>query len=170
MRAQSLNLFEEKKLYLHIEPIIEDWVRVMCLNAYPLHPKGCPNWGKSDRCPPKVSFFDSIYDLSYPVYAIINEFDLAAHVSKMKKTHPDWSDRQLKCVLYWQNTARKQLNEKINKALLDRKFRTYTATWCPEGMGVNVTETLNKIGVFLEWPPERIVRQVAILAQPKALL
>lgn len=108
--------------------------------------------------------FDRVYDMSAPVYAVVNEFDLAGHMSRMAAKHPQWSDRQLRCVLYWQGTARKQLRIKVAEAL--KGLPWYTDTWCPEGMGVNVTATMEAVGVTLEWPPEQIVRQVAFLGFP----
>jgi hypothetical protein len=108
--------------------------------------------------------FDRAYDLFQPVYVIINSFDLGAHTVKMRALHPSWSYAQLTCVLYWQGTARKQLNDLINAVL--PAFPGYTATWCPEGMGVDVTATLAVVGVVLEWPAVQIARQVALLGAP----
>jgi predicted metal-binding protein len=157
----NLNLFENTVAAIEVDPQIDYQVRGLCVKPYPLHPKGCPNVGKCDRCPPKAPLFHEAFDLTQPVYAVVNEFDLAAHVERMKAANPQWTDRQLYCVLYWQGTARKQLKAKIEAAL--SSFHGYEATWCPEGMGVNVTETLAAIGIELEWPPKRIVRQVALL-------
>ena len=152
---------------IFIEPVIDRSILKLCKTAYHGHPKGCPNLGKADRCPPKAPLFNHHYDLSFPVYAVINEFDLAAHMSRMAEKHPQWSDRQLRCVLYWQQTARKQLREKILVVMTENPaLAGYTDTWCPEGMGVNVTETLAAVGITLEWPPEKIVRQVAFLGYP----
>ena len=91
--------------------------------------------GKCDRCPPAALFYDQVYDLSQPVYAVVNEFDLAGHVERMRVKNPTWTDRQLYCVLYWQNTARKQLEAKIGKACY--VLADYTAERTPEAMGVN---------------------------------
>lgn len=163
----GLGIFEEEKIIIHeIVPIIEHKIRGLCSKPYYNHPKGCPQFGKGDRCPPNVLLFDKIFNMSIPMYAIINEFNLGAHVKKMKKKHPDWSDRQLYCVLYWQNTARKQLREKIEIAFHYSFMKDYKSTWCPEGMGVNVTKTMKNINVILEWPPVNIARQIAFLGYP----
>jgi len=152
------------KELLRVCPVLDYTVRGLCVRPYPLHPKGCPNVGKCDRCPPDAPLFDEVYDISSPIYAVVNEFDLAGHVARMAAKNPAWSDRQLKCVLYWQNTARKQLSEKIEVALA--ALPGYTATGCPEGMGVDVTATLSQVGIILEWPPVRVARHVALLAKP----
>lgn len=82
----------------------------------------------------------------------------------MRASNPAWTSRQLECCLYWQPTARKQLAAEIKQFLWSHAG--YVADTCPEAGGVNVTETLRRVGVDLEWPPKRIVRQVAIAARP----
>ena len=158
------NLFDASMLLIRVDPEIDYRVRGLCARPYPLHPKGCPNVGKCDRCPPAAPFFNEAFDLRRQVYAVVNEFNLGQHVARMAVRNPAWSARQLACVLYWQGTARKQLNAKIQAAL--GHLPGYAATWCPEGMGVNITNTLAAAGVELEWPPKEIVRQVALLAVP----
>jgi hypothetical protein len=148
-----------------VEPVVDHSVRALCAKPYPLHPRGCPNFFSRPTCPPAVPCFDRVFDLSKPVYAVVNEFDIGAHVERMRTSHPEWSDRQLRCVLYWQAGARKLLKAKVAEAL--RLLPGYKATACPEGMGVNVTETMRRVGVLLEWPPMRFARQIAFLAAPK---
>lgn len=144
------------------EVVLDLRMRGMCRLPYPLHPKGCPNFDHKDGCPPNAVLFSNRFDLQQPVFAIINEFDLGAHVERMRTDHPGYSMRQLECCLYWQNTARKQLREQVNLFLLEHCDFGFMADNCPEAGGVNVTETLRRVGVELEWPPRMIVRQVAI--------
>ena len=150
---------------IQINPVIDYSVRALCGRPYPGHKKGCPNFNKNKRCPPVVPHFDKQFDTTEPVYAVINEFDFGAHVEKMRDKHPDWSDRQLRCVLYWQATARKQLKAKVLEAL--KSLPGYFVSFSPEGQGVNVTKTMENAGVILEWPPCKIARQIAFLAKPK---
>lgn len=131
-------------------------MRGMCQLPYPNHPKGCPNYNKKNSCPPNCQ----IFNLQPPYYAIINEFDLASHVARMYELHPKWTERQAYCCLYWQPKARKKLKEEI--ILFKRQNPALSVNTCPEGGGVNVTETLALAGVTLEWPPLSVVRQVAI--------
>jgi len=164
----QLELFEgdiehEEFALVRVVPVVDYSVRALCVRPYPLHPRGCPNVGKCERCPPIAPLFDVAFNLEQPVYAIVNEFNLGEHVARMKSRNPTWSDRQLRCVLYWQPKARKQLAGKIDRAL--EGLQGYTATWCPKGMGVNVTETLEQAGISLEWPPNAIARQVAFLGK-----
>ncbi len=78
----------------------------------------------------------------------------------MKQKHPNWSEHQLKCVLYWQNSARKNLKNHIADFL--KENNKFTIETCPEAMGVNITETMNQIGIKLEWPPMNIAYQIAL--------
>lgn len=167
----NLSLFDnipsEPQPLVQVFPVIDSRVRGLCVKEYEGHKKGCPNFNDpkhSHRCPPGAPFFDKYFDMAKPVYAVVNEFDLAAHIARMAARNPAWTDRQLRCVLYWQPAARKQLRVKVDAALAT--LPGYEATWCPEGMGVNVTATLEAAGVVLEWPPQRIARQVAFLATP----
>jgi predicted metal-binding protein len=154
---------------IEVNPIIQEDIRNLCRRPYPGHPKGCPNYGKRSTCPPDAPIYDSLYDLSRPVFAIITEFNLEAHAKRMREIHPDWSEAQLYCVLYWQGGARKNLRSNIAKFL--SQHPGYKAETVPEAMGVNVTRTLWNAGIILEWPkhPERIkiARQVALAAIPR---
>ena len=134
----------------------------LCLRPYPNHRNGCPNYGTKKDCPPGVPIFDSFYDLSKPVYAIYNKFDFKGHVDRMREKHPDWSQRQLECCLYWQGTARKQLRELIEEFEKLSPKGMYSITIVPEAMGVNVTKTMRNAGVVLEWPPVNVAYQIAL--------
>lgn len=153
------------KIIIPVIPVIDMSVRGLCCKPYPGHKKGCPNYGKKKGCPPEAPKYDDVYDISKPVYAIINKFDLCAHISRMKEVHPEWTERQLRCCLYWQPTARKQLLQIIKEFYSSNAG--YKIESCPEAMGVDVTETLKSAGIILEWPPEKWVCQVALAGTPK---
>lgn len=173
-RQQTLALADDAPPRVHgtvaplvrVSPVLDPSVRGLCCRPYELHPKGCPNFGKRATCPPAAPLYSHAYDMSRPVWAVVNEFALGAHVERMRGAHPDWSDRQLRCVLYWQGGARAELARKIKAAL--RTLPGCRAETCPEAMGVNVTSTLAAEGITLEWPPMRIARQVALIAYPNA--
>jgi len=152
---------------IQVSVVMKPSVRDMCYRPYDLHPKGCPNFGKRETCPPSARLYQEVYDLAQPVYAVVNEFNLGEHIERMRTLHPDWSDRQLRCVLYWQAGARRELKNKILALRECSQFPVgYVVETCPEAMGVNVTATLLGVGIELEWPPVRIVRQVALLGMP----
>jgi predicted metal-binding protein len=124
--------------------------------------KGCPNFNKRRSCPPFAPIFD-IYFCMDEVWAIWNVFDFGAHVDRMRLLHPDWSERQLVCCLYWQSKARKSLELEIDSFKISHP--NLHVTRVPEAMGVNVTETMRLIGVELEWPPNNFALQIALAAR-----
>ena len=153
------------KSVIEVSPAINPAVRSLCLRPYPNHKKGCPNYGKKKGCPPDVQMFDEVCDLSSPIYAIYEVFNFREHVERMRKKHPDWSQRQLECCLYWQPTARKELKKKIalfHGAMLGITGKEYFVTDAPEAMGVNVTETMRMVGIDLEWPPVSVAYKIAM--------
>lgn len=148
-----------------VSPVLVPGVRNLCRKPYHGHPRGCPNWGKRPTCPPQAPLLADLLDLGLPVHCIYNAFDLARHVAKMKRKHPDWSDRQLRCCLYWQGTARAALRKKI-EAFLGRR-PGLIAVMCPEACGVDVTATMASLGITLQWPPVLVAYQVALVGSPK---
>lgn len=151
---------------VQVNPVIDYSVRGLCVKPYYNHPKGCPNFNKKKGCPPNAELFDKVYDLTKPVYAICNIFDLRSHIERMREKHPDWTDRQLRCCLYWQSKARKELMKHIKEFYREYGLE-YKVETCPEAMGVNITETLKNVGIILEWPPETVAYQVALAAIKK---
>jgi len=78
----------------------------------------------------------------------------------MQKIHPDWSNWQLTCCLYWQPKARKMLAIEIEKFRLIHP--DFIIIKVPEATGINLTETMKRIGEILEWPPLTKTYQIAI--------
>ena len=118
-----------------------------CLRQYPGHVKGCPNYGRKG-CPPDAVFITEIMDLRRPTYIAFSTFNLLAHIKKMQAKHPSWSDRQLRNVLYWQGTSRKQMRQRAKVA----QFLTGgdMVLMCPEAHGVNVYSTCKVSGLQLQ--------------------
>ncbi|MCK5604253.1 hypothetical protein KAR91_20360 [Candidatus Pacearchaeota archaeon] len=148
--------------YAIVTPTIDLGMRSLCVYPYPNHPKGCPNFGKKSTCPPKCERFPYVYDNRQDVWAFWAEYDLGAHRYRQKKRHPLWSPRQLVNSQHWQGTVRKFLRESIAKWMGENKdeYPDLAVTTCPEGMGVNVTATMENIGVVLEWPPKKTTRLI----------
>ena len=139
-------------------------IRSLCCRGYPGHPRGCPNYGKRPSCPPQAKPLHEVLDLNQQVWAIYNRFPIGGHAARMKAKHPDWSERQMYCCLYWQPQARKQLRARIMAWLRDSDIpegcrRVLT---CPEACGCNVTATMAAVGIQLEWPPRTVAYQVAL--------
>ena len=146
------------------EVIVDTAVRNLCVRPYPNHPKGCPNFGKRESCPPKCKLLGDIYDLTKGFWVVWVEFNFMAHCNRMRKKHLDWSQRQIECCLYWQGTANKMLREAVDGVSY---YLQGTGNWkaatCPEAMGVNITATMKTLDVELEWPPVKAVYKVALI-------
>ena len=154
----------KNKGFMPVHPVVDYSVRALCIKPYYNHPKGCPNYdNKRLDCPPYAPLFIDWCNYSYPIYLIWNRFDLLAHVERMRKKHSDWTDRQLYCCLYWQGTARSQLKKTCAEFL--ERYPSYTVSYVPEAMGINVTETAKELGIILEWPPRNYAYQIAIAGE-----
>lgn len=154
-------------MFRQVKLVLDPKMRELCYRPYYNHPKGCPNYGKRSSCPPKAPMLNEIMDLSKPVWAVWEIFDLAAHRERMRAKHPHWSKRQLDCCLYWQGTLLKDLRCEVanfcTMRLLYKLSESLEVLYRPEANGVNVTATLEGIDVKLEWPPEKIVHKVALV-------
>lgn len=148
-----------------VEPVYDPSVRYLCQRRYSGHPRGCPNYGKKAGCPPKAPLFYDVLDAQRPIYAIWNDFALGEHIARMREKHPSWSERQLACCLYWQPRARLYLRRHVHYFLLSGEGKM-RVLWCPEAAGINVTATMRRAGVELEWPPRKIAYQVVLVGFP----
>lgn len=149
-----------------IKPIINVSVRVLCRKSYPNHPKGCPNFGKRDTCPPHAPLLVDFFNMHKKILAVVVDFNLKKHKERMKKLHPGWTEKQCACCLYWQGGVRKKLKEKVDRTIqhyYKGEENSIQITDCPEAMGVDVTSTMKNVGVRLEWPPKRIVRKITFI-------
>lgn len=150
--------------WAQVEPVIDLKMPGLCRHPYPNHPKGCPNWAKKEGCPPSAVPIGKLIDLNREVWAIWNKFDLGSHVSKMREKHPEWTDRQLKCCLYWQPRARIALLSEVSR--FDVEHWGYRFVRCPEASGVVLTPTMRQAGIELEWPPEKWAFQIILAGFP----
>jgi hypothetical protein len=89
----------------------------------------------------------------------------ARHVARMRERHPAWSERRLRCCLYWQGRARAALRREVQVAM--QASPGSRAVYCPEACGVNVTATMASIGIELEWPPVTLAYQVALVGMAR---
>lgn len=137
-----------------------DWCRL----PYPDHPKGCPNYDKKAGCPSTAPRIEDYFDLDKDHYFVVVQFDLGSHIERMLTKHPRWSDRQARCVLYWQAGVNKKLREE-SEIYADQRFMIYNT--CPEAMGVNVIKTCKNIGLPIKPRPTDTVFKVAMMGNPK---
>ena len=130
-----------------------------CKLPYPRHPSGCPNFGKREDCPPKASKFWALIKAPYFLVGIC--FNLHQHIEKMRENHPDWSEAQLKCLLYWQNTVNKRLRQLGLKVA--SQIPNSMILFKPEANGVDVFKTAENVGIYLERNPQFFVWKIAII-------
>lgn len=97
-------------------------------------------------------------------YFIVETFDLDAFSNSMKVLHPQWSDKQCKCCLYWQNGVRKRLRQKCDSFIATKKGYTYTLI--PEAMGVNVFRTAHRHKLMIRKNPA-VVYKVALVGMAR---
>ena len=146
--------------WCEVKPVIDYLVRGLCAKPYPGHPKGCPNLNKNNKCPPKAPRIEELLDLSKSIFAVYNVFKFGEYVDLMKLKHPDWTKRQLECCLYWQGTARKQLKLIIKNFL--KEYPEFLVIGTPEACGVDLTKTMQSVGINLEWPPVNFTYQIVL--------
>jgi hypothetical protein len=129
-----------------------------CCHPYEGHPHGCPNF-KNGCTLKKRPDFNDMKDL-YNWYAVVETFDLKAHMERMKAKHTHWTERQCRNPLYWQGTVRANLRNNCitmkGDIVLD----------IPEACGINVFETMALVGVVLERKPDT-VRKVMLVGKKK---
>jgi len=143
--------------------VIDNHSRAWCKLAYPGHPNGCPNFGKRAGCPPHSLLFEQLVRPPFTLVAV--KFNLEEHAKRMKEKHPAWSDRQARCVLYWQAGVDKRLREACEKTASE--IPNSLIIYKPEAAGVHVFETCRKIGLVLERNPHKILWKVAIIGIKK---
>lgn len=133
-----------------------------CKLPYPNHEKGCPNYGKKQKCPP---FSKNLHELIVPpFFLVLRDFDLEDQTDRMKKLHPNWSDRQARCLLYWQGSLRRKLIEEARTFINSQKDKMVLLE-NPEANGVDVFKTCNAIGIILERNPKKNVRKVMLIGK-----
>ena len=146
--------------YREVELVRIYTARELCVRPYPGHPRGCPNYGKKVGCPPGMPFVEDIIDVRKQTFVIWNRFDLGLHIARMRQRHPEWSERQVRCCRYWQGTARSRLYELLGFFSFEHPGMAIVE--CPEATGVDVTATMSRIAIDLEWPPMKWAYQVLV--------
>jgi len=140
----------------------------MCGLPYPGHPKGCPNFNKNKKgCPYTTPLINEIVDITKPIYLVGIDFDLEAYEKKMKKKHPNWTNRQCRNVLYWQSKHKKELKKLLLNFIKPFDKNLFT-TMKPEAYGVNMCATVRQIGIKLDWHyPLKHVWRIALIGELK---
>jgi hypothetical protein len=107
------------------------------------------------RVAPQAPLFDQYFDLSRPIYVIYVNFDLVRFFQE-RETKSGVCANQTRRGKAWQGHARRLLRDNIRDFL---SFHPgYSVAFNPEAMGVNVNETMARVGVSMTWQdlPESI--------------
>ncbi len=149
----------EKVLLGPTSVVCQPEIQRLCLCPYYNHPKGCPNYGKRTDCPPKTSLFSDVFKEKAYVAAVV--FNFKNYLEVKRDEHPDWTERALRNSRHWQGHLRAELKKFVSEELSGCD----TVIFNPEAMGVNVTKTCWRVGLKIEWPPKKVVCQVALIGQ-----
>lgn len=127
----------------------------LCRKPFQGHAKGCPNYGKKEGCPPNQPMIYELLDLSSYVYVIYTEFPVGEFAERMRINHPKWygMPREWYNPRRWHPVARKEHAEDVAEFFHSKPECIVTGS--PEANGVNLTETMKHIDVYLDWqwPP-----------------
>jgi predicted metal-binding protein len=147
--------------------------RKWCRLPYPGHRSGCPNVGKSDTCPLACGYREEVME-KYNIFTLVYAtFDFKTYKKMRKKQHPEWSEKQVKNVLYWQGSVKKLLKEYIKKnhdGMYDELFGAGSGFWgkpSMEAAGIYVLGTLKKNDIPFEVKPENVTVMVSLLMSVK---
>lgn len=141
-------------------------IKNLCRCSYQDHPRGCPNYGKKEDCPPQAKFFPDVYNEDVYVAAIV--FDFKRYVGAKMEEHPDWTEKALRNPRHWQGHLRSELKKFTREKLRSKKCGD-SIIFNPEAMGVNVTRTCASVGIALEWPPRKKACHIFLIGTRKNL-
>jgi hypothetical protein len=134
-----------------------------CQLPYPDHPKGCPNFGKKESCPPLAPYFLDLYKPQ--VYVAFMQFAFDEYLANKRELHPDWTERALRNPWHFQSHLDSRLEKFINSQLQNPEFKNWQVIHNSEAMGVNIHLTAKRAGIELEWPPQKNMYRIALLTQ-----
>ena len=141
--------------------IIDERVRGWCALPYPGHPKGCPNLNVKDECPSKCRMIYDNFNLKKDHWFAIIKFDMEAQMARMLDLHPDWSEKQCRCCLYWQEGVRKKLRQ-LCESKIDGNHRL-SYTLIPEAGGVHVFDTMLQHGISMSRDAYPVLYKIALI-------
>lgn len=171
---EEIKIIHLRKLFFIENPID------LCKLKYSGHPNGCPNiihnlnilkTNKKPKlsCPPFAKRLSEKYDLfNQDKYFCYVKFNLKKQKERMKLLHPNWTDKQCRCLLYWQKSVVKILEKKclsfvlFAKNIIESKEK-YNYELIPEAMGLNVFETAAYHNIILERNPQNYVYKIAFI-------
>lgn len=172
MNIQHLTQLHHKVVFPH-DIIFTPKTKLWCQLPYPNHPHGCPNYNKSPLCPPNSPEFtmDSLYGYKKLILLWV-EFNFNQYKQEMGKKHPSFSQKQVECCLYYQNTLKNMLKLEITKyspSLILGCGSGFGSCYSMESVGINVMMTLKKLQIPFEVKPKTKILLCTLLGLQKEL-
>lgn len=147
--------------------IFSEKTREWCKLPYPGHPRGCPNYGKNEKCPPRSKIRTDILERHESFILAYATFDVTGYVTRMKLVHPDWSDRQLRNSRYWQGSLKKMLLDFIRTNFDYKEIlgagSGFMNSQSMESAGIDVFATLNRNGITFDRTARKFIIMVSLL-------
>jgi len=139
-----------------------------CRLRYPNHNKGCPNYGKSDLCPPRSPIRSDIIGQFMRYVLVHATFKIEEYEERMRSIRPEWSRAQRRSVLYWQRRVKKMIKQYIEGRYHDKdgnpKYDLLlgcgSGLWNSQSMesaGIDVFNIYKQNGIEHEVKPDKIV-------------
>ncbi len=140
-------------------------VRSYCKIAYEGHPNGCPRYNKNELCPPKSSFqkYKVInFKHHWLLYAI---FDYQLYKIRMREENPDWTKKQIECVLYYQSQIMAKLRNELIRLIKQTNHPPFILSsgagmtidgeelQSMESAGIDVEQTFFRNDIDIDFPP-----------------
>lgn len=149
-------------MFVQIDPkvvVIDKTFMGMCKLPFYGHPRGCPNYGKKEGCPPSKFVESDIFDFNQDLFVIYTPFNVGIFAERMKQTHLEWAKfpRQWYNPRRWQPSARALHRDDLDEFHKATDLSYYEDN-SPEARGVNVSSLMNSIGIPLnwQWPPAHV--------------
>ncbi|MFX1479986.1 MAG: hypothetical protein ACFFCI_17850 [Promethearchaeota archaeon] len=159
---------EEKTIIWY--PEIED----LCYRPYPDHPKGCPNIEKCAHMNiPNFGVLTSHLEYDYYFYLVYAKFDFKRYKESRKEEHLNWTERQVECLLYWQNSVKSLLSKYLDSIDLKgayvlgcgsgMKLEHQDRVGSMENSCINVFSTMKLNGIKMEVKPKKVIYLVCLV-------
>jgi len=154
-KAPIYEIPREIEIYENVEIVTHDQRRTieLCRQPYYNHRKkgeeGCPNYySRKEGCPLDVLHISQQFDLS-TMHALILRFSFGEYIKRKRQEHPNWTNRALANQRHWQGHLKSCLNSYWDE--IQDRYPNHEVIVNAEAQGVNIQETLDRVGVHLEW-------------------
>lgn len=153
-------------LYENIKPIThpKEEIYELCTQHYYHNGRsntGCPNFGNVD-CPPNIEHISEAFRED-SMHLLTVEFPFQEYIDIKKEKHPKWGNRALINQRHWQGHL-KSILDRYWERMRDR-YPNHVVIRNPEAMGVNIEETMKKLGIKLQWCEQNEKHEITRIAE-----